>query len=255
MRSTHQHEIIVRFVRTDAPADEARIAGIQRLLSDEERETVSRFRSARTRTDFAAAHALARTTVGELGDCDPRDLVFRPGKRGRLRVSRPWRARGIEFSLSHADGVALCAVTRECPIGADVESQRFLGRDPLGVAAAVCSEREHATLQSLPRSLRAERVLAVWTLKEAVAQAAGQGVQLSLSSISIEDVPTLGTGAGAFGVSVQAGDRSRWRLTSLRLAPHYVAAVAVPERVRNHVSVRFEEGNVGENLFRSWSMS
>jgi phosphopantetheinyl transferase len=252
MKRNYKHEIVVRFVRTDSPGADARIASAHDVLSPGERETVSRFRSPRTQADFIAAHALVRATVGELSDCEPHELVFQAGRHGRLRVTRPWRARAIQFSVSYADGVALCAVTRECAIGADVESQRHLGRDPMGIAAAVCSEREHASLRSLPRSLRAERVLAVWTLKEAVAQAAGQNLQLSLSAINIDDVPLLGAAPGAFGVSVQAGDHSRWRLTSLRLAPHYVAAVAVPERFRDRVAVRFEEGHVGASPVHAW---
>ena len=253
MRHQPEQEVIVRFVRTDTPAHRTRIAAAERILSAEEREPLARFRSSRTWYDYVAAHALARMTLAEWSECDPKQLRLRQGEHGRWQVARPWRARGLEFSVAYADGLALCAATYGCAIGADVESQRVLGQDPMGVAAAVCTEREHATLRSLPRSLRADRVLAVWTLKEAVAQATGAGVQLSLSSITIGDMPAVCAHAGGFSVPVEGADQSRWRLTSLRFAPHYVAAVAVPERLRDRVTVRFEEGHFGHSRFHAWS--
>lgn len=250
-----QHEIVVRYVRTDSLAHRTKLAAAEHVLSADERDQLARFTSTRTQYDYLAASALARMTLAEFTDCDPRRLQFREGRHGRRRVSRPWRARSMEFSVSHADGLAVCAVSRGCAIGVDVESGRQLGRDPMGVASAVCSEGEHESLRQLPQALRAERVLAVWTQKEAVAQATGPETQMSLSAIHVEDVRAMGTNPGAFGVSVEGADHSRWRLTTLRLAPHYVAAVAVPERFIDRVAVRLEEGHVGANLFTAWPTS
>jgi 4'-phosphopantetheinyl transferase len=151
----------------------------------------------------------------------------------------PPGARRLRFSISHADGVALCAVAAACDVGADVESLRNIGPDPLGVADTVCSRRERCALRALPACARGERLLSIWTVKEAVAKATGLGFHLPLAHITVH-----GDGAGppAVEFDTEAGeDASRWRLASLRLAPWHCAAVAVRGARGDDLTIRFAE--------------
>ncbi len=57
--------------------------------------------------------------------------------------------------------------------------------DPLGVAEVVCSRTETDVLRAAPASERAERLLSIWTLKEAIAKAMGLGFHFPLGRITI----------------------------------------------------------------------
>src|SRR5439155_1551412 len=114
-----------------------------------------------------------------------RSAPARSSPWGRPELIAPTSHPRLRFSLSHADGIALCAVTRGGAVGADVESLRHVGPDPLGVAATLCSERERETLLATPAPLRAERFLSLWTLKEAFAKATGLGFRLDLERITV----------------------------------------------------------------------
>ena len=58
-------------------------------------------------------------------------------------------------------------------IGIDVESREAIGPDVLGVAETVCSPAEMEQLRALPEEERADHFLRLWTMKEAMAKAAG----------------------------------------------------------------------------------
>ena len=158
-------------MRTEVYEDAVLASRAREVLGADEGAALARLRPEAARRDYLAAHALARTMLAELAGSDPARLRFRCPPRGRPELVAPPAARHLRFSISHADGIALCAVAAGCVVGADVESLRNVGPDPLGVAASVCSRREMDALAMLPASARAERLLSIWTAKEAVAKA------------------------------------------------------------------------------------
>ena len=150
---------------------------------------------------------------------NPRDLRFRASPGGKPEVVAPRGARRWRFSISHSDGVALCAVSAGYPVGVDVLSIRGIGADPSGVAEAICSGAEHEKLLATPPSLRPRKLLVLWTLKEAIAKATGLGLRLPAREITVRgDPPRL---------EVLGLDASLWRLGSFHLGDRHVAAVAV----------------------------
>ena len=224
--ATRRHEVVVRFVRTQAFCDHAVAARAERILSPEEREVLARLRSSGARRDHLAAHALARTMLAELSGGDPVDVRFRIAPLGRpVRIVR-CGAPDLHLSLTHADGVALCAVTEGCEVGADVGSRRSLGPDPLALAGVICSERERKALYEFAPDVQAEHLLSVWTLKEAVAKVTGLGLRLSLQQMTVDE-----DGEGNLQVSFEGSGqeprRFHGRIACLRLTPNHVGAVAL----------------------------
>lgn len=238
-------EIVVRCAPASSVASGRRRQTALDLLGADETEQFERLHASSIREDYLAARALARLTLADLGDCAPERIVFRRDRHGRPEVARPWRARTLRFSVSHADRLVLCAVTTNCVVGADLESARDLGSDPLGVAAAVCSEPEHNALRELPREERAERVLQVWALKEAVANGSGSGVRLSLAEIAFQ-VDDQNYAPGAFRARATAADGSEWRVMWLHLTPEHLAAIAIPAERAEGATVLFERARIAE---------
>jgi 4'-phosphopantetheinyl transferase len=201
-------EVTVRFVRAGVYDDVVMANRARATLGAEERGALDRQRHPATRRDALAAHALARAMLARRAGCPPSEIRLAATPRGRLVVLMPRPARGLRFSLSHADGIALCAVSTGPRVGVDVGSRRRVRLDPLGAAAAVFSRRECELLAFLPAVEQAERFLALWTRREAIARAAGQGLLLPLYDVSVSD-------------------DSRWRVTMIPLTEDHLAAIAV----------------------------
>ena len=217
-------DVHVDFVRSAVYVDTGLSAWAQSILDARELDAWSRLRPQAARHDYLAAHALARTMLAEQIHCDPSRIRFRSTPRGAPEVIAPTGGRRLRFSISYADGVALCAVATGRSVGADVESVRNLGPDLRRVADTVCTPKESRALREMPSPARAEALLRIWTLKEAAAKAAGPDVQLPRHHVEVHREN------GGMDVEFYQGridDLTIWRLALFRLEPHHWAAVAV----------------------------
>ncbi|HEY6223710.1 MAG TPA: 4'-phosphopantetheinyl transferase superfamily protein [Gemmatimonadales bacterium] len=213
--------VLVYYVRTEPYGDDVYAHRALEVLDVAERAAYERIGSAPARRDYLAAHVLARTILGDLLGADASRIRFRTMPGGRPELASPVVAPPLRFSLAHADGVALCAVTAGRTVGADVESDANLGPDPEGVAATICSDAELEALRQLPAVERARRFLSLWTEKEALVEALGIGFRRPFARS-----PIPGT---------------RWTVTSLRLTPHHVAAIAVVSLPGETIPIRVAE--------------
>lgn len=124
--------------------------------------------------------------------------------------SRPTLDLPVDFSVSHCDGLIVCALSTRGPIGVDVEPLGDLtaGDFNLYLSAA---ERRWAGGSS-------RRFYSVWTRKEAVAKAAG--------SRGLRDMARVDTAAGG----KQATFEGRlWRTRSIRVGRGYIAHLALAD--------------------------
>src|SRR5262245_16512003 len=229
------HEVLVRVTRSDSLEHPGRAARARELLPRAERATLERLRSPKARADYLAAHALARSTLADLLGGDPARIEIRTSRHGRPELARPPAGMDIRFSLSHADGVAACAVTQGSAVGVDVESLRNVGSDPLGIAAVLCSGEERRVLWATPRPKRTDRLLWLWAAKESLAKATGLGFRLPLTSITIRLERRTGESGSRRGAA------PGWRLVAMRLHPHHVLALAVATRGSEEPVLRVTE--------------
>ncbi len=217
-------ELLVRFVRTGGAAD---------AVPAERREW-----------DRRAAHALAREMIAERAGCDRSQVLYHSSPQGRPEIVAPRHARTLSFSISYSDGIALCGVAEGLVVGADVQSLREVGDEPLVVAAMICSPREMEAIRALPAQARASGFLSIWTLKEAIAKAMGLGFCLPLDRITIH---LKGRNPPAIEFDSTVDDPSRWKLRLWRLAPAHVAAVAARSAPGESIEFRLEKVS-GERL-------
>lgn len=183
----------VRYVELEG-RDERRDA---RILCDEERERANRFRFARDRRRFVAAHAALRRALAEHTDLAAGALRFRQGAFGKPELlDRP----SPQFNLSHSGALALLAIGRRCPVGVDVEQLRPVP-DALALASACFTRQENEALAALPLPDRDHAFLTCWTRKEACLKAIGTGLMLAPDSFEV------GLEAEPLSVSFQARDQ------------------------------------------------
>ncbi len=88
----------------------------------------------------------------------------------------------LHFSISHTDGVVLCAV-HTAPIGVDIERIRLPHPKTI---ERVCTSAECAYIGDDPT-----RFAAVWTRKEAYAKLTGKGIGIGLQTIPTADETAL----------------------------------------------------------------
>jgi len=199
-------------------------------LDPTERQRADRFHFARDRNAFAVAHALLRYGLDLIGG-------HHPWRFGQTPSGKPFiddaLLPGLHFNLSHSHAMTAVAISRDGPLGVDVE---VVAPSPShdDIAPLVFDPAERALLQSGDPEQRQETFYTLWTLKEAAIKATGQGLSADLPGFAfVLDPPRLRT-PGPDGSSGED-----WRFYSSRIADCRLAAalhVGPGKRVGFHVS-------------------
>jgi 4'-phosphopantetheinyl transferase len=90
-------------------------------LSEDEVARANRFRFETDRVRWSRARSALRLVLSRYAGEDPDSLFFAYGKQGKPSLAP---VTGIEFNLSHSGDWAMIAVTREIPVGVDIERMR-----------------------------------------------------------------------------------------------------------------------------------
>ncbi|HET7590871.1 MAG TPA: 4'-phosphopantetheinyl transferase superfamily protein [Solirubrobacterales bacterium] len=188
-----------------AALDEAGWPGVERLPPQERERAASFLREDACRRWAAARWALRRVLERYLDEpAAAIELEVEAGGRPRLR-SDP----GLEFSLSHSNGLALVAVAGGHEVGVDVELVAPR-RDLEALAERALGVEDAAAVREAPEPRRTEVFYAAWTRHEARLKCIGAGL----------------TGAsGQFTLS--AGGNRPLTVENFDIEPCYAAAVAV----------------------------
>lgn len=203
-------------------------SALWQLLDAGERVRAARFRFDRHRGQFIAAHGLKRLMLSKLGAGPAPALRFEAGVHGKPELAG---VPGLQFNLTHTDGLVACAVVLGQPVGLDAEP---LARQvDLGVADHFFARVEADWLASLPPAERPRGFLRLWTLKECWAKAVGAGLHLPLKDIIARvDPPSIELSAI---LPYSAGD---WHLSELTFGPTHLGALAVPAKAGQRVLQR-----------------
>lgn len=95
---------------------------------------------------------------------------------------------GVHFNLSHSGPVALVAVARQ-EVGVDIEQRRAVHYEDR-VARRIMTSDELVRYESSAEADRTDFLLRVWTRKEALLKASGEGIRRSLRELSCEPPPS-----------------------------------------------------------------
>ena len=202
-------------------------------LSAAERERAGRFHHMSDRWEFVLGRVMARHLLSQRCGVAPEDFQFVENAHGRPEIAHPAAACERRFNLSHSGGLVACVIGETRQVGVDVER---LDRPPVDprVIQRYCSPGEQAALASMPDTLRHERFLELWTLKESYVKARGTGLTLPLSRISFQ-IGLEGPGDVTFnGVD----DEARWMFAHTRLEPRHLLAVAAERDPGAEVELR-----------------
>jgi len=193
------------------------------ILSDDELVRIRRLRSLSERRRLAAARSALRQLLGGALGSDPRGLRFVYGPHGKPAVCTP-NGGDLQFNMSHSGTIAMVAMSCGRAVGIDVERVRP-DFDVEATARRWYSRAEYDGINSLPVSVRSSAFFAVWTRKEALLKARGDGLAAGLDRFTVAVPPDESTLLVAHPDDV-AGT-ARWTLRDVPVATGYAASVAV----------------------------
>jgi 4'-phosphopantetheinyl transferase len=129
----------------------------------------------------------------------------------------------LEFNLSHSAGAALVALSRNQPLGVDLEIPRR-PRPVLALAQRFFAPAEAAALAALPEARRQTAFLNLWSGKEAVLKALGRGIAFGLDRI-VFDLDARGEDLCLQRFDLEPAPAS-WRIVPLHPVACAVGALA-----------------------------
>lgn len=197
-----QKQAAVFYASADDDSDAVLWEKARLLLSPERVGRAERMEKKQARLSLCAALLLqkALSVSGLLGEGEPLPLLAqKPGGKPYF----PDRA--FEFSLSHAGGRVLCALS-DRPVGCDLERFRT---PPAAFAGRWFSPEEQDWLALAPSPREAcERFFLLWTLKESYGKMTGEGIFSTARHFSVKlppDFAPLSLPNAPFGHEVLPG--------------------------------------------------
>jgi len=154
-----------------AALDEAGWPEAERLPGPERERAASFLREEPGRRWVAARWALRRVLEGYLGE-PAAEIELELGDNGKPRLRN---RDGIEFNLSHSNGLALVAVAEAREVGVDVELIEP-GRDLVALAERALDPGDAAAVRAASESQRPIVFYAAWTRQEARVKCTGTGI-------------------------------------------------------------------------------
>ena len=193
------------------------------MLSAPERERAGRFGTEALRQRYVAGRAALRETLARRLGIAPAAVPIVRGTRGRPMLADD---ASPDFNVSHTRGVAVIALLDRAGhrVGIDIEGEdRSLAHDSLARKFLTADERD--AIAPLDDDARRRAFLRLWTCKEAMSKATGDGLSAPCARIGIDTarglVPVAGPDVYAPGL---------WSLHAVAAGAGYCATVAVWRR-------------------------
>jgi 4'-phosphopantetheinyl transferase len=212
----------VRVWIIDLDEEPALASTLLACLSGEERVRASRFRTTVHRLRYIVAHGALRHILSLHVGVRPAQVSLATTATGKPFVP----GSPLAFNLSHSEGLAICAVTPEGELGADVECIRPID-DADSLVERFFAADERRQYQAIEPRDRVATFYSIWTRKEAFVKATGAGLNRELQSFEVE-ASLEATQPRLTSLSDPAG---RWSLRAFVPRSGYIAAVALDRSI------------------------
>jgi 4'-phosphopantetheinyl transferase len=219
------------------------LANFAATLSPDETERAHRFKFEKHRNRYIAGRGALRAILAQYLDTGAAGLRFGYQENGKPTLIENYA--GIHFNLAHTEDLALVAVTRIGLVGVDVECVRPI-KNVDELVARFFSPRESESFQKVSDERKPAAFFNLWTRKEAMLKATGEGITRSLSLVEVSFLP--GEAARVVAISGDAKAGELWCLKEMMPAKGFAAAVAAQPETLN---IEHRTSNVeGENSVR-----
>lgn len=191
-------------------------------LDNSELARRNRFVHPTPRRRFTLCRAVLREVIcRELG-CRNDELSFAASKFSKPFACVSGAPAKISFNVSHGGRHGLIVLAQRGQIGIDVE-ERLTDRDLDGYIRTLFAPEERSELEAAKGPDKVELFYRLWTLKEALVKAAGDGLTMDTCDFEIPPAMVHGESAGEF--SFPGTPSIRWRLENIG-NEQFAAAIA-----------------------------
>lgn len=214
--------------------DSAMLARAREQLPAGEREQMARYRIPEDAARFCIGRTMLRYLSAAYLGVDGAGLSLKARDHGKPY----WEGREeLHFNLSHSGAWVLLAFSATHEVGVDVQhTEKSRRLDHMNVARQACHPEELEALLVLPETKRKALFYRIWSCKEAVIKAAGQGLHGQLQTFSVVPLPE---GEAWRPVTTDI------RLRQLRVDGEHMAALATQGTVADPVIERRDFGDSG----------
>ena len=196
-------------------------------LTSDEIARADRFRFDDGRRRFVVGRGILRSILAGYLETKPQEIRFQYGPQGKPSLEKMYENAGLNFNLAHTRDLVVCACTRQCEIGVDVEHIHPVDEIDR-IARRIFSEGDYLAWNHLPDELRLTAFYRCWTQKEALIKALGYGLSQPMSQLSVSmlsDEP-----ASLISLSGDREHASDWSLHSFVPETGTIAAFALKTR-------------------------
>lgn len=200
------------------------LASFAATLSPDEMARANRFKFEKHRNRFVAGRGALRGILAPYIRAAAPELSFSYSTNGKPELSGESAKAGLHFNLAHSEDLALVAVTRIGVVGVDVEEVRPI-KEVDALVARFFSQRENEAFQKVPEAQKPAAFFNLWTRKEALLKATGEGITKSLNLVEVSFLP--GEPARLLAIAGNVAQAEQWSLRELLPAVGFTGAVAI----------------------------
>lgn len=161
-------------------------SGAPAFLTASEQERAGRFRFEDDRRRWSACRSSLRNILAHKLGMAAEAVPIVIDSLGKPLLAVPFQ--DLHFNLSHCDGLAVVALSRDAPVGIDIEHETRAA-SLMECETTFCHPAEISSLPSIA-SDRALALLDIWTAKEALLKAVGTGLTIAPEKLRIDFTAT-----------------------------------------------------------------
>ena len=192
------------------------------ILNKEEQIKAKKFRFEYHQRQFIVARSTLKMILGRYLNIPAHDIQFSYSSRGKPRLADELGGDQLQFNTSHSQELAIYGVTRDRPIGVDIEYLRPMS-DAKQLAKRFFCPQEYHQISPLTSPDLEAAFFQLWTAKEAYLKATGEGISGGLDQVQV----CLGNPLKFIHLP-QNQSSLNWTVSSLTPYPGYQGAVVVP---------------------------
>ena len=212
----------MEILHVDLAPHDGREAEALAWLDPHERARRDRITHAGRRRQFVLCRSALRSALCLRLECGNEELAFPEADRGKPFALLRGAPAPVSFSVSHSGRHGLLALAGQGRLGVDVE-ERAPRRDLDALIEAVLAPGERAEVEAAGGYARIARFYTLWTIKEALVKALGEGLHHGLAGVEVPPAMRRGVTTGHFRFPELPA--VTWRVENLG-NEHFAAAVA-----------------------------
>ena len=202
----------VDVVHVDLSPHAEREAAALALLDEEEQGRLRRFAIDGPRRRFTLCRAALRAVLCQKLGCGNEQLAFGSARHGKPFALIDTQPAPVSFNVSHSGRHGLIAIAPSGRVGVDVE-ERDAQRNLDLLVDTVLGDAEQAALAAAHGGARVHLFFKMWTIKEALLKAMGNGFQLDATRIAVPPPMLRGKRSGT--VKTPPVSPSTWHVEDL----------------------------------------